>query len=80
MDCGIPTPPINGNIVHYSGTKVGDIVTYKCNEGFRPSAEMNGTCTMDSMWNPAPERHNCTFIIGTYDTSHIISSYSDIND
>ena len=79
VDCGIPRPPINGNIVQYIGTKVGDIVTYKCNEGYRPSTEMKGTCTMDAMWDPAPERHNCTFITGMLLrlTSHVINC-SDI--
>ena len=65
--------------MNFSGTKVGDTVTYKCNEGYRPSAEMNGTCTMDAMWDPAPERHNCTFIIGMplCLTSHV-TNCSDI--
>ena len=55
---------MNGSIVNFSGTKVGDIVTYKCNEGYRPSAEMNGTCGMNSLWDPLPERHNCTLVTG----------------
>ena len=64
MDCGIPIPPTDGTIVSYSGTKLGNIVTFKCDEGFRPSAEVNGTCGSDARWNPAPNRHNCTFVEG----------------
>ena len=48
----------------FTGTKVGDNVTYKCDEGFRPSLEMNGTCTLEGLWSPAPQEHNCTFIKG----------------
>ena len=62
MNCGIPIPPINGSIVNYSGTKL--LVTFKCDEGFRPSAEVVGTCGSDTRWNPAPSEHNCTFIKG----------------
>ena len=64
VDCGIPGPPISGSIVNYSGTKVGDIVTYMCNKGYRPSAKINGTCRVDSIWFPQPERHICTLISG----------------
>ena len=49
----------------YSGTKVGNNVIYKCHDGFRPSHEMSGTCTMDSMWQPVPEQQTCTLIKGT---------------
>ena len=65
MDCGIPTPPINGSVVNYSGTKLGNTVTFKCDEGFRPSVEVNGTCRSDAMWHPTPGMHNCTFIEGS---------------
>ena len=64
MDCGIPISPTNGSIVNYTGTKVGNIVTFKCDEGFRPSAEVNGTCGSDTVWNPTPNKHNCTFVEG----------------
>ena len=64
VDCGIPIPPINGSIISYNGTKVGNSVTFKCDEGYRPSAVISGTCRLDSMWDPIPERHNCTFIYG----------------
>ena len=43
VDCGIPLSPIKGSVLHYSGTKSGDYVTYKCNEGFCPSPAMNAT-------------------------------------
>ena len=64
MDCGIPIPPNNGSILKYSGTKLGDFVIFNCNEGFRPSGEVNGTCISNAMWNPASESHNCTLIEG----------------
>ena len=64
MDCGIPTPPVNGSIVNYSGTELGDIVVFKCNEGFRPSAEVNGTCRSNARWYPTSNGHNCTLIRG----------------
>ena len=65
MDCGIPTPPVNGSIVDFSGAKLGNTVIFKCNEGFRPSAEVNSTCGSDARWHPAPNRYNCTLIEGT---------------
>ena len=65
VNCGIPLPPSNGSIVSYSGTEVGDSIIYKCHDGFRPSYEMSGTCTMDARWQPAPHEHNCTLITGT---------------
>ena len=64
VDCYVPIPPTNGSVVNFTGTKVGDNVTYKCDEGFRPSLEMNGTCTLEGLWSPAPQEHNCTFVKG----------------
>ena len=72
-DCGIPRPPMNGNMVYYSGTRVGNTVTYACNNGYRPSSEMTGTCTMDSMWDPTPERHHCSLV-----TSYLANSYCNL--
>ena len=76
VDCGIPLSPINGSVLHYSGTKPGDYVTYKCNEGFRPSPAMNATCmSSDSRWSPLPERHNCIFIQGNIFSSVDLVAY-----
>ena len=72
VDCGIPRAPMNSTIINYSGTKVGDIVTFECDEGYRPSAKINGTCQMDSMWDPSPEIYNCTLIYGKYELKKCI--------
>ncbi len=65
VDCGVPIPPIDGLLVNYDSTKAGSTVIYRCNDGFRPSTLQRSTCTNERLWIPAPEEHNCTFIIGT---------------
>ena len=45
--------PIQANATGtYSDTREGTIVTYQCNEGFRPSATMLATCTSTMQWVP----------------------------
>lgn len=59
MDCGLPRPPVNGNLGSYSRTTEGANVTFRCN---RDIAEMVSVCTSDGMWDPVPEEHNCKAI------------------
>ena len=37
---------------------------YRCNDGFRPSAEFLSTCANTALWDPPPQDHNCTFVEG----------------
>ncbi len=40
------------------------MVTYQCNEGFRPSVVMTSVCTDTAKWIPIPEEHDCIFVTG----------------
>ena len=37
---------------------------YRCNDGFRPSADFPSTCESTALWDPPPQDHNCTFVEG----------------
>ena len=64
VNCGVPMPPTNGSLGNYAHTREGATVTYKCDDGFRPSAIHNSTCSITGYWTPDPELHNCTFVQG----------------
>lgn len=52
--------PENGNLGDYSGSTKGANVTFRCNQDFVPVTEMVSVCSSDGVWDPAPEKHNCT--------------------
>ena len=66
VDCGVPVPPNNGSLGSYTNTREGTSVTFRCNEGFRPSVPMIATCMRNAMWYPAPDGHDCILVIGKF--------------
>ena len=70
VNCGDPLPPNNGNLGSYANTREGTSVSFKCDEGFRPSAPMVATCMRNAMWHPAPQDHNCTLVTGKIGLAH----------
>ena len=57
--CLPPRPPANGSVAEYLHTRVGAIITYQCDDGFRPTATMTSICTNTTRWVPTPEQLNC---------------------
>lgn len=64
VNCGIPMPPINGDVGNYTNSRVEQTTTFQCDEGYIPSGVVISTCTNLGLWTPEPEEHNCTLIIG----------------
>ena len=64
VNCGDPEPPVNGSVDTPPHTREGASVMYRCNDGFRPSADFPSTCTNTAMWYPPPQDHNCTYVEG----------------
>ncbi|VDI24739.1 CUB and sushi domain-containing protein, partial [Mytilus galloprovincialis] len=53
--CPIPPAVDNGYIVESSGVKVGNNVTYKCNDGFTMNGEPVIKCLQDGNWEDEPK-------------------------
>lgn len=51
VDCGPPTPPINGVVATPDGTAEGDVATHSCNPGLALSGTATQTCQSDGLWN-----------------------------
>ena len=58
VDCLDPHPPMNGFIEPYFHTRQGATLTFRCNEGFNPTA-INSTCSREGEWIPPPDQHDC---------------------
>ena len=67
VNCGVPSPPVNGFLGNIAHTREGATVTFQCSDGYVPSAVMTSTCTSTRLWAPTPENHTCTLVIGTQD-------------
>ena len=57
-------PLIDGTVDSPEHTRLGASVDYRCDDGFRPSADFTSTCESDGRWTPQPQDHNCTFVRG----------------
>jgi hypothetical protein len=64
VNCRPPLTPANGNLDNYTSLRVGEYVTYRCVDGYRPSASMVSVCANTSTWKPPPEDHICTLVVG----------------
>ena len=64
VNCGVPEPPANGTVDIATHTREGARVDYRCDDGFRPSANFTSTCEGTSLWAPQPQDHVCTFVSG----------------
>lgn len=73
VNCRPLMDPVNGILGNYTSQRVGAIVSYKCIDGYRPSQRMYSICTNTSTWDPAPEDHVCTLVVGKYLTLCIAS-------
>ena len=75
VNCGPPRNPTNGDADIPEHTREGARVMYRCNDGFRPSADFPSTCESTALWDPPPQDHNCTFVEGTYDLTSNFHGY-----
>ena len=64
VNCEDPSSPDNGSLDDYAHTREGAVVTYRCNDGYRPSQQRSSTCNSTGDWDPPPEQHVCTFVEG----------------
>ena len=64
VNCGVPDPPVNGTVDTPDHTREGSSVDYRCDDGFRPSANFTSICDNTTLWIPPPQSHICTFIVG----------------
>ncbi len=83
VNCFDPSPVINGSLGDYNNTMEGTTFTYQCDKEFIPIAVVTSTCSYDGLWTPAPENHNCTFVVGTeyawsYAKLHVLCSHAVI--
>ena len=66
VDCGAPLFPPNSTNTTVSGTTVGAIATFQCEEGLVPSGPTTSTCTnteqtdTPGQWLPNPADTQCT--------------------
>ena len=62
----LPTEPQHGSIVNYSDlrahTPEGSMISlsFKCDPGFSPAAEMTATCNNSGQWSTDPSGLVCT--------------------
>ena len=59
VNCGDPTPPMNGSIDQYQNTTEGTQISFGCNPMFIPSRRMTSTCASNGMWTPDPGNLMC---------------------
>lgn len=64
VSCGVPIPPMNGMVMNYSLPIEGANITFRCNDGFRPSVVVTSTCIDTTEWIPSPNEYNCTSVTG----------------
>ena len=63
VDCGAPLFPPNSTNTTVSGTTVGAMATFQCEEGLIPSGPITSTCTdteTGGQWLPNPADTQCT--------------------
>ena len=81
LDCGHPTPPLNGYIVPYSSTIEGSRIHFKCDLGFTLEGGVSADCQSNGKWsynstqttcNPVSEGKHCIHKYLTITVSIII--------
>ena len=60
VDCGSPSPPMNGAIISQTITLEGSRITFKCDDVFSPPLAINAECQLDGNWQPDPAGVVCT--------------------
>ena len=64
VDCRLPDlgEPQYGFIVDYCNlaTTEGSVITFQCDPGFSPAAEMTATCNSSGQWSTDPSQLVCT--------------------
>ena len=66
VTCRLPEEPLHGFIVDYCNlaTTEGTLITFQCDPGFSPAAEMNATCNIFGQWSTDPSQLVCTWSNG----------------
>ena len=61
-NCKLPEEPLHGFIVNYCNlaTIEGSVITFQCDLGFSPAAEMTATCNSSGQWSSDPSQLVCT--------------------
>ena len=61
-NCLIPNEPVNGAILNFADLKIteGSVITFQCDPGFSPAAEMTATCNSSGQWSTDPSQLVCT--------------------
>ena len=54
VGCSPPSPPSNGRITEHSSGAVGAMLTFQCDAGYLPQAEVISTCLHSDFWVPIP--------------------------
>ena len=54
FDCGTPSSPSDGQVTTPSGTLVGDVALYTCNEGLVLTGSNTRVCSNNGVWTPGP--------------------------
>ena len=62
VSCKTPVEPLHGYIVGYHNltTTEGSMITFQCELGFSPAAEMTATCNSSGQWSTDPSQLVCT--------------------
>ena len=64
VNCGDPENPRNGSVDIPPHTRENASVMYRCDDGFRPSANFSSTCANTTLWTPEPQDLLCTYVEG----------------
>ena len=59
VDCGDPSPPLNGLVMAYDSTLEGSWIVFQCSPGFVPSQQMMSVCAANGSWTPDPAELVC---------------------
>ena len=62
VTCRLPEEPLHGLIMDYCSlaTTEGSVITFQCDPGFSPAAEMTATCSSSGQWSTDPSQLVCT--------------------
>ena len=68
VNCSIPNEPVNGVILNYAELVIteGSVITFQCDPGFSPAAEMTATCNSSGQWSTDPSQLVCIGSIGEW--------------
>ena len=79
VNCRLPEEPQHGFIVDYCNlvTTEGSVITFHCDPGFSPAAEMTATCNSSGQWSTDPSQLVCTWSNGECFLTHLLGYTSD---